>query len=248
MSGESKSLGGRHFTLDIIVPVYNEEKDLPVNIRRLHHFLGKEADCDWRIVIADNASTDSTPAEAQALMEKFPRISYTRLEQKGRGRALKFAWGQSKADVVGYMDVDLSTNLKHLPEALELVTQGADVVIGSRLIPGSRITRSLKREILSRGYNLLVHLIFGIHFSDAQCGFKFLTARALHTLRPLLHDPRWFFDTELLVMAERRGFKIGEIPVEWIEDLETTVRIVKDIFQDSYALAKLRLRLWLGVK
>lgn len=248
MSAEGRALSAGHFTVDIIVPVYNEEEDLPINIRRLHDFLETEVDCKWRIVIVDNASTDSTPGESRALTKEFSRVCYLRLEEKGRGRALKFSWGESKADVVGYMDVDLSTNLRHLPEALEKVAQGADVVIGSRLIPGSRITRSLKREILSRGYNLLVHLVFGTRFSDAQCGFKFLTARACRSILPALDDTRWFFDTELLVMAERQGFKIGEIPVEWIEDLETTVRIVKDVFQDLYALAKLRLQLWFGVK
>ena len=248
MSIGRRPLAACRLTLEVIVPVYNEEKDLPVNIRRLHDFLERQVDWEWRIVIADNASTDSTPTAARALMKEFSRISYTCLQEKGRGRALKFAWGESKADVVGYMDVDLSTNLRHLPEALEKMAGGADVVVGSRLIPGSRITRSLKREILSRGYNLLVHLVFGTRFSDAQCGFKFLTAKAVRSLLPLVDDTRWFFDTELLIMAERGGFKIGEIPVEWIEDLESSVRIVKTVLQDLLALAKLRLQLWFGVK
>ena len=163
-----------------------------------------------------------------------------RIPRKGRGGALKQVWLESPAEFVTYMDVDLSTNLNAFPHMLASLRNGSDVVIGSRLMTGADTTRSLKREILSRGYNVLVRLFFGTRFTDAQCGFKGVRREAARRLVPHVEDHRWFFDTELLVLAEKSGHSIGEVPVDWIEDLDTRVQLLRTIWDDLVALFRLR--------
>ena len=163
--------------------------------------------------------------------------------ETGRGRALRRAFLRSEASWLGYMDADLSTHLAALPEALGRLGQGADLVIGSRLLPGARTRRRLHRETLSRVYNALVRALFGSRLSDHQCGFKFLTREACQQLVPRTQDDRWFFDTELLVLAQRAGRRVDEIPVDWIEDLGSTVRIVRTIVDDLRGMRRLRRRL-----
>lgn len=227
--------------VDVVIPVYNEEKDLPTSIETLHQFMTANMPYDWRIVIADNASIDRTLEIAKALSERYPRVTYIHLDQKGRGRALRKAWLESDADIVSYMDVDLSTDLKALPPLIAALTTGVyDVAIGSRLLPASQVTRQPKREIISRLYNLLIKLMFWNHFSDAQCGFKALTRRAVQALVPLIKDQAWFFDSELLLLAERKGFRIFEVPVEWVEDLDTRVKIVSTAWEDIKGLVRVR--------
>lgn len=229
--------------VDVVIPVYNEEKVLAESVGKLHAYLTEHLAHDWRIVIADNASIDGTAGVAQAVVAQFgERVAYLHLDQKGRGRALRKAWLDSTADIVSYMDVDLSTNLDAFPQLLAaLLDEGYDVAIGSRLKRGARVRRQWKREIISRGYNLLVWSLFpGRTFSDAQCGFKALTRRAVDRLVPLVENNNWFFDSELLLRANQLGFRIAEVPVEWVEDLDSRVNIAKTATEDVKGLLRVR--------
>src|SRR6201996_6532277 len=205
--------------VDIVVPVKDEERDLAPSVRRLCAFLRDEFPFSARITIADNGSTDRTWAVATALSHQFPAVSAVHMEQPGRGRALRAIWSGSNADVLAYMDVDLSPDLHALlPLVAPLLSGHSDVAIGTRLARGSRVVRGAKREVISRGYNLLLRAALGVGFSDAQCGFKAIRAAAARELLPLVIDTSWFFDTELLVLAERAGLRIHEVPVDWIDD------------------------------
>jgi len=228
--------------VDIVVPVYNEEAALEQSIRRLHRFLSESFPFAWRIVIADNASTDGTPAIARSLRGKLRGIEYLRLERKGRGRALRAAWSRSEARVVAYMDVDLSTDLRALlPLVAPLLSGHSDVAIGSRLAHGARVVRGPKRELISRGYNRLLRTTLRARFSDAQCGFKAVRRDALDGLLADVRDDAWFFDTELLVLAQRRGLRIHEVPVDWVDDPDSRVDIVRTAIEDLKGIARLAL-------
>jgi glycosyltransferase involved in cell wall biosynthesis len=227
-------------TVDVVIPVYNEEKDLPRSILILSRFLKERLEYPWRIVIADNGSTDSTLSIAQMLSQKYPGVTYIHLLEKGRGRALRKAWLDSPADIVSYMDVDLSTDLNYFPKLIQAVEEGYDIAIGSRLAKGARTRRSFKRELISRCYNMLVRCLFFTHFTDAQCGFKALSSRAARALVPLVKDQGWFFDSELLIIAEKRGFRIKEIPVAWVEDPDSRVKIIRTAWGDLKGLMRLR--------
>jgi glycosyltransferase involved in cell wall biosynthesis len=235
------SVPARTPRIDVVVPVYNEQATLERSIRRLHAFLGG-LPFDWRIVIADNASTDGTPVIARALAIELPDISVLRLEAKGRGRALRAAWSASDADVLCYMDIDLSTDLRALlPLVSSLISGHSEVAIGTRLAPGSRVVRGNKREFISRSYNRLLRLVLRARFSDAQCGFKALRADAAQALLPEIEDEGWFFDTELLIRAQRRGLRIHEVAVDWIDDPDSRVDIVSTALTDLRGMARLRL-------
>ena len=227
-------------TVDVVVPVYNEEQALSRNVVILADFMRANLSNPWQIIIADNASTDETAAVADMLCERYPGVNYLHIPQKGRGRALKAAWMDSTADIVSYMDVDLSTDLSHLPQLLASLEQGYEVAIGSRLSRGSRVTRSLKREIVSRGYNMLVRSMFFTPFQDAQCGFKALTRRAAEAIVPHVKNDNWFFDTELLIIAAKRGYKISQVPVKWDDDPTSTVNIARTAAEDVKGLLRLR--------
>jgi glycosyltransferase involved in cell wall biosynthesis len=227
--------------VNVTIPVYNEEKILPASIATLHEFLAKHCRFDWEIVIADNASTDRTLEIANGLREEHDRVQVFHLDQKGRGRALRAVWKNSRADILSYMDVDLSSNLYAFPPLIEgLISGGFDIGTGSRLMKASTTRRSLKREIISRGYNLLVKAFFHTKFSDAQCGFKAISARAAKDLLPKIEDTGWFFDTELLVLGEKLGYRIFDLPVSWIEDLDSRVRIVRTALDDVKGLIRVR--------
>jgi glycosyltransferase involved in cell wall biosynthesis len=227
--------------VDIVIPVYNEEAQLAASVATLRDFLEVNAPWRWRIVIADNASTDGTLAVAHDLAARDQRARVFHLKQKGRGRALKTAWLASDADVVAYMDVDLSTNLASFPPLVAPLLGGqSDVAIGSRLRRGAVVIRQWKREVLSRGYNRLINVLFRNGFTDAQCGFKALTRAAAQTLLPDVRDDAWFFDTELLLLAEARGYRIHEVLVEWVENLDSRVDIPKTIRDDLYGLWRMR--------
>lgn len=205
--------------LDIVVPVYNEQAALAGCVRRLRSYLSTEVPYTARITIADNASTDRTLGIAQALADEFDDVRVLHLDEKGRGRALRAAWSRSDARVLVYMDVDLSTGLDALlPLVAPLLSGHSDLAIGSRLAPSARVVRGLKREFISRGYNLILRRTLHAHFSDAQCGFKAVRAEVARALLPLVEDGGWFFDTELLVLAERAGMRIHEVPVDWVDD------------------------------
>src|ERR1700682_29673 len=223
----------RTYVLDIVIPVYNEEQDLPGSVRRLHHFLATEVPYPSRITVADNASTDCTLAVAQALADEVPDVDVIHLDAKGRGGALYTAWMSSDADVVAYMDVDLSTDLSALMPLVEpLISGHSDVAIGSRLAASSRVVRGPKREFVSRSYNLILRGVLGARFSDAQCGFKAVRADVARQLLPLVVDTGWFFDTELLVIAERAGLRIHEVPVDWVDDPDSRVDILRTAIND----------------
>jgi glycosyltransferase involved in cell wall biosynthesis len=232
-------------TVDVVIPCYNEVKVLRDSVEKTLALFDQHPAFRWRIVIADNGSTDGTGALARELEEQHPgRVEALLLSIKGRGLALKEAWTTSKADVVAYMDVDLSTDIRHLPALAEMVTSGGcDVAVGTRLARGSQTRRSLKREITSRGYVALIRLTFPrLKLTDAQCGFKALNRRAARQIVPRIQNRMWFFDTEMLVLAHRDGLKICELPVRWIEDPDTKVRILKTAIEDIRGLARMRFR------
>ena len=226
--------------IDVVVPVHNEEATLERSIRRLHRFLESEFPFSWRIVVADNASTDATPAIADRLAHELTRVEVRHLERKGRGRALRAAWSASEAQVVCYMDVDLSTDLRALlPLVAPLLSGHSDLAIGTRLAHGARVVRGPKRELISRAYNRLLHTALRTRFSDAQCGFKAARTDALRGLLEHVRDDGWFFDTELLVLAQRRGLRIHEVPVDWVDDPDSRVAIVRTAYEDLRGVARL---------
>jgi glycosyltransferase involved in cell wall biosynthesis len=226
-------------TVDIVIPVYNEERTLPGCLEVLGRYLTQNFPFSWTVTVVDNASTDGTWAVATSLIEEGGPIRALHLDRKGRGRALRAAWGSSDADVVVYMDVDLSTGLDALlPLVAPLVNGHSDIAIGSRLAPGARTLRGPKREFISRTYNALIRATHGARFSDAQCGFK---AARTDVIRPLLEyvkDEAWFFDTELLLLAEHNGLRVHEVPVDWIEDTDSRVDVAGTARDDILGLIR----------
>lgn len=226
--------------LDIVVPVYNEQAALADSIHRLHEYLSKDFPFTFRITIADNASIDDTPLIAAVLADELAEVRAIRLEQKGRGRALRAVWEDSDAPVLAYMDVDLSTDLAALaPLVAPLISGHSDLAIRTRLDHGSRVVRGAKREVISRCYNLILRSTLAARFSDAQCGFKAIRADIARRLLPYVRDTGWFFDTELLVLAERSGLRIHEVPVDWIDDPDSRVDIVATALADLKGIARL---------
>lgn len=231
--------------VDVVIPVYNEEQVLEAKVRELHAFLSSSMPTSWQIIIADNASTDDTWRVASSLSRDLADTSALHLDRKGKGLAVKAAWGQSSADVLSYMDVDLSTNLNSiLPLIAPILSGHSDLAIGTRLRYGARVTRQIKREFLSRSYNLLVRGVMRSHFSDGQCGFKAISARAARMLLPLIESDSWFFDTELLLLAERTGLRIFEVPVDWVEDLDSRVSVPQTALQLLHDVWWMRKKLW----
>ncbi|MEV0127605.1 bifunctional glycosyltransferase family 2/GtrA family protein [Dactylosporangium sp. NPDC050688] len=226
--------------LDVVVPVYNEERDLGPCVRRLHAHLAATFPYPFRITVADNASTDGTLAVATGLAGELPGVEVLHLTEKGRGRALRAAWDGSDAPVLAYMDVDLSTDLNALlPLVAPLLSSHSDVSIGTRLARSSRVVRGAKRQFISRSYNLLLRGTLQVGFSDAQCGFKAIRKDVAAQLLPLVEDTGWFFDTELLVLAQRAGLRIHEVPVDWIDDPDSRVDIVSTAVADLRGIARL---------
>ncbi len=227
-------------TVEITIPVYNEERSLEASVRRLRGFLDSHFPYPARIVVADNASEDRSAEIGARLAVEVPGVEYLRLAQKGRGRALRAVWSRSRADVVAYMDVDLSTDLAALlPLVAPLVSGHSDLAIGSRLANGSRVVRGPKRELISRSYNRLLHLALRTRVSDAQCGFKAGRREAVQALLPAVEDEAWFFDTELLVLAEHRGLRIHEVPVDWVDDPDSRVAILRTALDDLRGVLRL---------
>lgn len=227
-------------TVDIVIPVFNEEQALPRSIVILADFLKANLRNPWQIVIADNASTDKTQSVSEMLCERYSGINYLHVPQKGRGRALKAAWLDSTADIVSYMDVDLATDLTYFPQLLESLQEGYHVAIGSRLSKGSKVSRSVRREVVSRGYNLLIKSMFLTPFQDAQCGFKALTRQTAQAIVPHIKNNNWFFDTELLIIAAKRGYRIKQLPVKWDDDPSSTVNIARTATEDIKGLLRMR--------
>lgn len=231
------STGG--LALEIVVPVFNEEAALENSIKKLAEYLTNEMPSTWKITIADNASTDRTPVIAARLSEQLPHVDYRRLEAKGRGYALRDAWGASEAKVLAYLDVDLSTDLAALPPLVAPLLSGhSDISIGTRLGQSSRVSRGPKREFISRSYNFLLRRTMQVGFSDAQCGFKAIRADVARRLLPHVEDNGWFFDTELLIIAERSGLRIHEIPVDWVDDPDSRVDIKQTALDDIRGMVR----------
>jgi glycosyltransferase involved in cell wall biosynthesis len=231
----------KKLSVNIVIPVYNEDKELAQSIKTLADYLrGNLPDFVWRITIADNASTDNTLLVGRKLAKTYPEVSIVHLDQKGRGRAVKFVWQEDNADILAYMDVDLSTDLKHIPPLVRSLTRGYDIAIGTRNARGSRVYgRSTLRTITSKVYISLIKLFFWVHFSDAQCGFKAVTRKVVINIIPKIQDNEWFFDTELLVVAEKMGYRIYEEPVTWIDNPGSTVRVMKTAQGDLDGLWRL---------
>jgi putative flippase GtrA len=233
-------VGSTRPQVDITIPVYNEEADLEASVRRLHTYLRGELPFSFRITVADNASTDRTWAIARSLEDEIPDVRAVHLDEKGRGRALRYVWSTSDATVLAYMDVDLSTDLAAvLPLLAPVVSGHSDMAIGTRLARGARVVRGTKREVISRCYNLLLRTTLAAGFSDAQCGFKAIRADRARALLPLVKDTGWFFDTELLFLAERAGMRIHEVPVDWVDDPDSRVDIVATARDDLAGVTRL---------
>jgi len=229
--------------VNVTLPVFNEEAQLAASVGTVRDFLVNHA-FNFEIVIANNGSTDRTPRLADELARDLSGVRVVHLLERGRGRALRRVWTDSAADILSYMDIDLSTDLEAFPALIEAVTTGGfDLATGSRLLPQSRTTRSWNREIISRAYNQLVRAAFKTRIADAQCGFKAIRREAARELLPRVADNEWFFDTELLVWAERRGRRIAELPVRWIEDRDSRVKLLPTAWADLQALRRLRRRI-----
>ena len=230
----------RVLQVDVVVPVRNEERDLAISVRRLVTYLRESFPFTARVTIADNGSTDATWAIATGLARELADVRAVHMDLPGRGRALRAIWSESDAEVLAYMDVDLSTDLNALmPLVAPLLSGHSDLAIGTRLARGSRVIRGPKRELISRGYNMLLRTCMGARFSDAQCGFKAIRRDQARALLPLTQDTGWFFDTELLVLAERAGLRIHEVPVDWIDDLDSRVDIIATALGDLRGMARL---------
>ena len=231
--------------MDIVIPVLNEAHVLAKSAERVLAFLRPRFHCGWRLVVIDNGSTDGTQDVARELCALHKEVQFLHLTQRGRGRALRHAWLQSRAQVVCYMDVDLSTSLEHLAPLIGAIAdEGYDLATGSRLLPDSRTTRSWRREVISRIYNVFIKAVLFTRFSDAQCGFKAVSRRAVEQIIPQVADQSWFFDTELLVLAEKQGYRIKDIPVVWLEDDDSRVKILQTGWDDIKGVFRLRKHLW----
>lgn len=228
----------KKYSVEVVIPIYNEEEELEKNVKKLNSFLKKNlSSYRWHITVADNASTDNSFKIAKKLSRFLPNVGSVHLGQKGRGRAVKKAWRQSKTDILAYMDVDLSTDLNNFSPLLTSLTEGYDIAIGSRLLPSSKVVgRPFKREILSRGYNIIIKIFFRTRFSDAQCGFKAVSRKVVEKLIPYIKDNAWFFDSELLIVGEKSGYRIYEEPVVWVDSPGSTVRVLKTVYGDLAGL------------
>ena len=227
--------------VDVVLPVFNEEHVLERSVRALHAFLSENLAHEWRIVIADNGSGDRTFKIAEWLQAQLENVQARHIPEAGRGRALTLSFLDSDADVLTYMDIDLSTDLEAFPRLVNAVAvERYDVAAGSRLSKGSQTTRSLKREVLSRGFVVLINLLFGTRLNDTQCGFKAVGREAAQKLLPLIKDTGWFWDTELLLLAAKGGWSAAVIPVRWVEDPDSRVKVVSTVWRDLKGLARMR--------
>ena len=231
----------------VAIPVLNEAAQLTASVEVLCAYLRDHCPFATEVVVVDNGSTDGSLGIAESLRVKWPDLRVCHLDLRGRGRALKTVWSESSAEILSYMDADLSTNLASFEALISALQNGNfDVAVGSRLLPESLTQRSWWRERLSRGYNWLVRAVFGTRLSDMQCGFKAITAEAARRLLPFVEDTGWFFDTELLVIAEKCGYRICEVPVRWTERRDSRVKILATVWNDLKGVARLKRRLASG--
>lgn len=245
LSNATRTEPGKLPLVDVVIPVLNEAHVLEKSVTTVRDFVAAYPQWAWRVVVVDNGSTDGTDRVALKLTEQFSNVRFVQLPQRGRGRALRHAWTQSDADVCCYTDVDLSTELAALPKMVQaILDNGYHVATGSRLMRESKTTRGFKRDFISRSYNILIKVVLFTSFSDAQCGFKAVSQRAVAELVPQVKDQAWFFDTELLVLAEKQGYPVKDIPVTWIDDDDSRVKIVRTAWEDIKGVFRLRWKLW----
>ena len=233
--------------LDIVIPTYNEAKVIAGSIKTLRNFLVQNMSAyDYRIIIADNGSNDDTTKIAKKMMGGINNLSCNHIQQAGRGGALRHTWQNSSADILAYMDADLATDLKDLPSLVKAVENGADIAYGSRFLSTSKVERSPFRDVLSKYYNILLKSFLGVKFTDGQCGFKSINQKIVKNILPRIKDNHWFFDTEMLYLAEKAGYKIKEIPVNWAETRnkyrKSKVKIIPTVCGYLWLIFKLRLR------
>jgi len=229
--------------IDFVIPIYNEEKVLKNSICKLRKYLIDNVKDNWLIVIVENGSSDKSLEIAKNLSKKYNKIDFIHIDRKGRGYALKYVLENSKADICLYMDVDLSTGLSAIQEAVLSMKKGYDLVIGSRYLNNSKVERSVKRLVLSKGYNLLVWFLFRTKIRDLQCGFKAVNQKIIKGVLPKIRNKEWFFDTELTILSEIKGYKIKEIPVSWKENKDSKVKIIKTIKEYIFNSIKLKRRI-----
>lgn len=233
--------------VDLIVPTLNEVHVLRRSIERIRQYMRDEFPYPARVVVADNGSTDGTGDLAEQLAQEYEDVGVVRLNARGRGRALRQAWSETEAEIVAYTDVDISTELPALERMCRAIWEdGYDMAVGSRLMRESQTTRGLKREAISRIYNLFIKVVLWTRFSDAQCGCKAVSRRVVKDLMPLVQDEEWFFDTELLVRGEKGGYRVKDIPVTWVDDDDSRVKIVSTAWKDIQGVLRLRRQLWFG--
>lgn len=247
MSGrtQANTQRGRGVTVDMMIPVLNEAHVLEESVAKVREFFKKKIPCLYRVVVVDNGSTDGTAELGRKLSRLYDDVDFVHLEQAGRGRALRYSWTQSEADIVCYTDVDISTDLDALPKMLSaILNEGFDIAIGSRLAKGSRIRRCLRRELISQAYNIFLKAVLFTRFTDAQCGFKAVTREVVERILPQVKDQAWFFDTELLVLAEKQGYRTKDVPVVWTEDPDSRVKILKTAWEDIKGIFRLRWFMW----
>jgi glycosyltransferase involved in cell wall biosynthesis len=236
----AKRKDSKKVLVDVLLPVYNEEHVLEKSVNNLRNYLLKNCkNLDWIITIGDNASIDHTLEVAKKLEKQFKDVRVFHLGEKGRGRMVKYAWTKSQADILSYMDIDLSTDLDAFPPLIQSIRDGFDIAIGSRQYKGAFVDRSFKREVISRGYIWILKLILGFPFTDAQCGFKAASKKVVKELFPCIKDEEWFFDTELLHIAHKEGYKVKELPVRWIEDRDSRVKILRTAWLDMVGVFRM---------
>ncbi len=242
---KSKSKLRREVAVDMMIPVLNEAHVLERSVATVREFFREKIPCSFRVVIVDNGSTDGTAELGRSLARKYKDVDFVHMGQAGRGRALRYSWTQSQADIVCYTDVDISTDLEALPKMINAIIRGeCDIAIGSRLAKRARIRRCLKREVISRLYNVFIKAVLFTRFTDAQCGFKAVTREVVDRVVPQVKDQAWFFDTELLVLAEKEGYWIKDVPVVWREDSDSRVKILSTAWEDIKGVFRLRAFLW----
>jgi len=237
-----KDFDGGYMKFEITIPVLNEEETLELNINKIVDFFCVSSIKDASIVIADNGSTDATQSIGQRLEKEIENVKFLKVPRRGVGLALRTSWLQSTADIVGYMDLDLATDIEHLNEVVMMFENGAEVVNGSRLLKDSIVVnRSSLRETTSRGFNFLAKLLLKYNISDGMCGFKFFKRETVTSLiNTGIETDGWFFSTEVLAKAEWEGNEIIEIPVKWTDDRNSKVKVVN--LSIDYLKELLRLR------
>lgn len=218
----------------LVIPIYNEEKIIENTVRETIKYLNENTKYSYILVVADNASTDSSPEIVKNLQKEIPFLEYVRLPKKGRGLALHTVWKDFNAEVVAYMDADLSSPLTSLPNIIDpILNNESDVTFGSRLLPpGQAINRKGKRELTSQGYNFLLQFILGATFKDAQCGFKAISKEKFNQVEEEIKNQNWFYDTELLLISQYKGLRLKEVPITWVDDPDSSVKVFKTIVEN----------------